>query len=260
MSTAASPWTRRVAAAFDRAAATYDGAAGVQRTLAGDLAQRILEAGPPAAPRVLEVGCGTGFLTAALLPRLRPAAWQATDIAPAMVAICADRFAGTAGFSARVMDGEAPDLPAGGVDLVCSALAGQWFADLPGSLRRLHALLAPGGLLMMTVLGPDTFAEWAAACRADGVSPARPAYPTAAEVRAMLGTDAWVEERRTVVPHAGVQAFLGDLKAIGAQTPAQGARPAPPGALRRVLRRLAAEDFAVTYHVLTLGWRKDPGP
>jgi malonyl-CoA O-methyltransferase len=36
-------------------------------------------------PRVLEIGCGTGFLSEALLARLPAASLTATDIAPAML-------------------------------------------------------------------------------------------------------------------------------------------------------------------------------
>lgn len=250
-------WTQRVAAAFDKAAATYDASARVQKALAGQLAQRVCDEDLPDAPRVLEVGCGTGALTEALLPRLKPAAWLATDIAPGMVAACAARMAGSPGFSARVMDGQHPDLAPGSVDLVVSALAGQWFADLPGALARLHDCLAPGGLIVLTILGPETFEEWLEACAAEGVPCRRPDYPTAEQARAWLGANAWVMEEWKAVPHSSAQAFLADLKAIGAHTPAPGAPAASPGALRRVLRRLEGEGFEATYHVLTLRWRKE---
>lgn len=253
----ASPWNRTVAAAFDRAASTYDAAARVQQALAGQLAQRICQEPLPASPRVLEVGCGTGFLTAALAPRLSPASWQATDIAPAMVDACAARMAGQPGVTTRVMDAEAPDVAPGSVDLVCSSLAGQWFSDLPGTLRRLHDCLAPGGLLALTILGPETFEEWRDACAAEGLPSRRPAYPTADTARSWLGDNAWVAEEWKSVPHPSARAFLADLKAIGAQTPAPDAPPAPPGALRRVLRRLEGDGFDVTYHILTLRWRKE---
>lgn len=249
-------WKQRVAKAFDAAAPTYDRAAKVQRILAGQLAQRILEAGIPDAPRVLEVGCGTGFLTQSLHPRLPGCSWLATDVAPAMVRACAQRFAGTKNFAARVMDAEAPDLEPGSFDLVCSSLAAQWFVDLPGTLQKLHGLLAPGGLLKLTLLGPETFEEWRDACVAEGITPATPDYPTPRDLRAMLGTDAWVREEWKTVPQESPRDFLRGLRDIGAQTPAPDRDPASPRDLRRVLGRLESEGFEVTYHVLTAAWRK----
>lgn len=106
-----SSWKQRVAAHFDAAARaeTYDAAARVQRLIAEDLAVRVSGLGLPHHPRVLEVGCGTGFLTAALVDRLPEPHITATDIAPAMVRATADLK--LPGVSAHVMDGENPDAP-----------------------------------------------------------------------------------------------------------------------------------------------------
>ncbi|MGC2855501.1 methyltransferase domain-containing protein [Novispirillum sp. DQ9] len=250
-------WKSRVAAAFGTAADDYDRIGRVQWAVAHELARRLALAPLPEAPRVLEVGCGTGFLTASLLPCLPGARWLATDIAPEMVWACERRFAGRLHFEARVMDGEAPDLPPASFDLVCSSMAAQWFADLPDALAELWALVRPGGFLAVSTLGADTFAEWRAACAACGVAPATPIYPDAATYAAWMGEGAEVAETRHQAESSSSFTFLQDLKALGAHVSRKGVAPTPPGTLRRVMRQAGMRGFAATYHVLH-GIRRKP--
>ena len=163
---------QEIARRFGAAAAAYDRSAAVQRLAADRLAQRILDAGLPRAPRVLEIGCGTGDLLAALEPKvgvgidlsprlvergvyleayLRPLAL--TDCSEAMLRDCRERFAARPAPLFAVMDAEAPSLRPG-FDLVCGALALQWFEQRAGTLRRLAGLLRPGGLLVLEVAHP----------------------------------------------------------------------------------------------------------
>ncbi|MDB5737659.1 MAG: hypothetical protein JWO65_1327 [Sphingomonas bacterium] len=225
-----------VARAFDRAV-DYDRHAGVQRQVAEALAVRIAEQKLPPRPRVLEIGCGTGFLGAALMPRLPGADWLMTDIAPAMIDRAAQRFAGIPGVRFALMDGEAPGV-AGPFDLICSSLAAQWFADLDGALTRLAALLAPGGLLAIATLAEGSFAEWRAAHDAAGVTSGTPDYPA---------LDDPIEP--IVVDHADAPAFLRALKAIGAGTPRTGHRPLSPPQLRAVMRHFETGGARVTYRI-----------
>lgn len=253
-----SSWKQRVAARFDVAAETYAAAARVQRMIAEDLAVRVAGLSLPEKPRVLEVGCGTGFLTAALVERLQDPHVTATDIAPSMVRACAALE--LPGVSTHVMDGEAPDAPAERFDLVCTSLAAQWFTDLPGSIAKLMRCVKPGGYLALATLGNDTFHEWRAAAKAAGVDPFDRGYPSAEGLAAMMGEGAGVEELSPVVSSASGHAFLRDLKAIGAHTRAEGQGPLSVGQLRRILRRLEDRDGQVysTYHVLFGIRRKAP--
>ena len=147
-----SPSRARIAQAFD-AAAAYDAYAVVQRQVAAWLAERIVAVAPPR-PRVLEVGCGTGFLTQAAWPRLDRPEWLMTDIAPEMLA---RGRAQMPDLCARVMDGERPDLAGEApFDLIVSSLAVQWFSDLEGGLQRLADALLP-----LVVLAIGLVAWWA---------------------------------------------------------------------------------------------------
>lgn len=258
---------RQIAVRFDRAAASYDAAARVQATTAGALADCIGGLDLPPFPRILEVGCGTGNLTAAMqgspmqgIPMqgiLGASQYLATDIAPGMIAACRRRQSGSVAFA--VMDAERPAIAADSMDLICANLAMQWFDDLPRALAGLGALLRPGGYLAFSTLGQETFCEWRAAHRELGLSAGVPRYPTLAELGAMRppGFEAVRADQCLMIEtHATAIAFLQSLKRIGADLSAQTAKPLSAGALRRVIRRIDAAAVKASYHVLTLILRR----
>lgn len=84
------------------------------------LAARLVEwLGVPEGARWLDVGCGTGGLTAAILAAAEPAEVVACDIAPDFVAYAARRFSGE---RVRVLRSDAGELPGGAFDVVASSL------------------------------------------------------------------------------------------------------------------------------------------
>jgi malonyl-CoA O-methyltransferase len=235
-----------IARAFDRAV-DYDRHAMLQSTVAERLADRIADLPLPPNPRLLEIGCGTGFLGAALLPRLPGADWLMTDLAEAMVARAARRFTDRPGVRFAVMDGAAPDTH-GPYDLICSSLAAQWFTDLPDALARQYALLAPGGHLVLATLAAGSFAEWRAAHAPEAAAAGTPDYPAAEALAAMLPGGEVVTET-ILVEHEDARAFVGTLKAIGAGTPRIGHRPLPPATLRAVMQHFDAAGARVSYTI-----------
>lgn len=240
----------RIAKRFADAAADYDAHSPVQREAARRLAARVKNLNLPAAPRVLEIGCGTGHLTRELLPALG-GTWFVSDIAPAMVTACRGQLGPVANYI--VMDGERPAVANGGFDLILASLATQWFADLPAALAALAPLLAPGGRIALATLGAGTFAEWRAAHEIAGVKAATPEYPDAAALQRAFpaGLKVEVAEEDFAAPLAEPLEFLRGLRRIGADTPAPGARPLAAGRLRQVLRALAAAGHAgMSYHLL----------
>ncbi len=104
--------------------------------------------------RVLEVGAGTGGLTAALLPVLPPERthYTFTDVSPVFFLRARQRFADYGFVDYRTFDLDADPgaqgFPDGGHDLVVAANALHTAADLTATARRLARLLAPGGLLL----------------------------------------------------------------------------------------------------------------
>ncbi len=241
----------RISHSFGRASATYNGASQLQTRAAQSLAARVLEYAWDQ-PSALEIGCGTGGLTRLLLPHL-PGNWIISDIAPAMLDAARAHFPiADAGF--RIMDGEAPDLPAASLDLIVSNLAAQWFEDLPNALERLAGCLAPKGRLLITTLGQASLTEWRDAVAATGYKAGTPAYPTA-QVLSDILPQAQVGSQTITMTHDDARAFLRSLKAIGATIPAKDYNPLPTAVMRQAMNLLGT-PCRVSYEILTLDWIK----
>lgn len=229
---------RAIARRFGAAVGAYDAHAHLQGRVAENLAAHLPARG---VRRVLEVGCGTGFLTGHLLDAYGAGEFLITDLAPEMVAECRKKLANRSQMRCRfaVMDGEAPDC-GGAFDLIATAMTLQWFADPLVGLARLQALLTPEGELFYATLGPESFGEWRAALAGEGLAEGVVAMP------ALPGV---FHEEREVVAYEEGKDFLGHMRAIGAGEPRPGYRPLPPGRLRRACRALEHDsDARVTWH------------
>ncbi len=246
---------QRIGAAFG-AAEGYDHAARVQARVAGRLAARIAALPLPAAPRVLEIGCGTGFLTEALIARGVGGEWLVSDLVPAMVARARARVGDGPGRQFAVLDGEHGPRPDDApFDLICSSLAFQWFDDPGRAAARLMDWLAPGGWLVFTTLAEGTFAEWRAANGAVGAQAGTPPFPSLAALRALF-PEAEVSGEIEVEQHVDAAEFLRGVKAIGAGTPAAGHRPLSPRSLTAAMRAFEAAGARASYEVATVMARK----
>lgn len=244
---------QRIAAAFGAAHRDYDSDAPLQRHAAAQLAARIAALPLPPAPRILEIGCGTGLLSAALA-RMRPdAGFLFTDLAPAMLESCRARLAGPVSASYLAMDGERPALAGGRFDLICASLAFQWFDDPPAAIRRLRGLLRPGGWLAYATLAAGTLEGWRQAHAACGLQAGTPDFPPEADLPGCL-------EAETVILPGDAASLVRQWRGIGATAPRPGHRPLQPGALRRVMRAFDAAGSPIGYRLAYAAWRRPPVP
>lgn len=247
----------RIGAAFG-AAQDYDAHARIQRIVAGRLADRIAALPLPAHPRVLEIGCGTGFLTRALRERGIGGEWLVTDIAPRMVERCAAVLGDVSGVRFAMLDGEYGKPDNGPFDLVCSSLAMQWFDDQARAVERMLGWLAPSGHCLFTTLVAGSFAQWRAAHEAEGLAAGTIDFLTREQVGAIvphaLANPATFETH--MEKHGNGMEFMRSLRSIGAHSARARHRPLGPGEMRRVLRRFEQGGAAVTYEVATCHYRK----
>ncbi|GAA1686403.1 class I SAM-dependent methyltransferase [Mycolicibacterium murale] len=100
--------------------------------------------------RIADIACGTGILTDRVERELRPDEVYGVDMSDGMLAQARRRSD-----RVRWMKGPAEKLPFadGFLDAVVTTSAFHFF-DQPAALREFHRVLAPGGLVAVTTIGP----------------------------------------------------------------------------------------------------------
>jgi malonyl-CoA O-methyltransferase len=164
--------TRSISDSFSRAAHIYDEFAEVQCYSANVCGQRILEALPllPPGP-ILEVGCGTGFLTQQLVYYAREREIIAADLSCEMLDACKLRMETEFGMLPNVsfeqvdvqnLDGRRK------FALIAASFSFQWFTDLPTTVEKLMSALLPGGIMVFCFPTRESFREWRTVCDKSG--------------------------------------------------------------------------------------------
>jgi ubiquinone/menaquinone biosynthesis C-methylase UbiE len=212
----------QVGRSFDRSAPDYDEILARNRTGA----ERLVSAMPPGDyARVLDVGCGTGFVTEALVARFGPRSVTGVDPSAGMLAVFREKLEGLGADVELIQAGvhEMP-VPDGAFDAVLSGMAFHWFPDKPAAIAAMARRLRPGGVLAVLASGRGTDEEFRRILEA-----VRPPVPAAwTEVFDRIHRDAhdleeymrraglepldvWEEHR---VRHATPEAFLARIGAV----------------------------------------------
>ncbi len=145
-----------IAAHFDRAAQSYDQAAIIQQEVGLRLLERLdLIKCDPAI--ILDLGCGTGFLTPTLAQRYPKARIIDLDLSEGMLGIAKKNKAS----QQHAVCGDAEYLPIKNrsVDFILSNCVFHWFCNPQNALAEIRRVLKPDGLLLFSTFGPDTLKE-----------------------------------------------------------------------------------------------------
>jgi|KBSSwiS6_1023812.scaffolds.fasta_scaffold19509_1 malonyl-CoA O-methyltransferase len=251
------PRKLRVANAFDRAN-DYERHADIQRIVAERLASRIIALDIDVTAPALEIGCGTGFLTKALLDRWSSLRLTVNDVAPSML----DRTRSLIGERNNVryllFDAERLTAAPASFGLIVSSLAFQWFDHPAGTANRLAHMLRPGGWLAFSTLDAGSFREWLDAQRGAGLPGLTRDYPEAdffAEIKEpfQVGIDRYT--LRQSYPN-GLE-FLRSLKAIGAATPWSRGASSGTRSLRKAIDLFERQGSTVTYEIAEIVIRRE---
>nr|MBP8008331.1 methyltransferase domain-containing protein [Thiopseudomonas sp.] len=148
---------QQVAAAFSRAAETYDSVADFQRAVGARLLSLLPESICPAhIQQWLDLGCGTGYFCEHLQQRFASARGTGLDLAQGMLAFARTRCPDLSYICA---DAEQLPLQDNSQDLVFSSLALQWCTDFSKVLHEAHRVLKPGGVLLFSSLADGSLIE-----------------------------------------------------------------------------------------------------
>lgn len=173
-----------IAARFSAAARTYHELAAVQTQAARRLMELMRNGQAPA--RILEIGCGTGVLTALLARNFPSAHIDAVDISPAMI-FEARRNLANHNMIKWIIADVRDFSPSAQYALITSSCALHWITPLNAVLEKLGSMLSPGGRLAIALMTRGTLAELQA-CR-DRIAPHKPPraiLPVEADVRNAL--------------------------------------------------------------------------
>ncbi len=143
---------------FNRCAQVYDQYAVVQKRMAYRLIET-LNNKIKDPKNILEIGCGTGFMTRLLYDHYSSAQITTIDIAEKMVQQAQERL----GSPSRIIwlhgDVEEMVLETQAYDLIVSNATVHWFSDIRDTLKKLESSLRPGGFMAHTTFGKDTLIE-----------------------------------------------------------------------------------------------------
>lgn len=144
----------KIRKSFSETADQYDILASLQREIGRELILKLTKI--PKVDAVLDVGCGTGYLTGKAKFFFPDARIVGMDFAQGMLDIAQEKHGGVEWVLADAQELPFPD---GTFDLVVSNLAYQWVGDLDKAFTHAHRVLAPGGTFAATLFGFHTCDE-----------------------------------------------------------------------------------------------------
>lgn len=213
--------------AFSKAADRYEQAAALQQEVESRLLDRLdLVRLQPS--RMLDLGCGTGRGSQALLMRYPKAGLVSLDLASAMLSHTRKRGRWLRRPACVCADAEHLPFSEQSFDLVYSSLMLQWCGDIDAVFRGVQRVLKPGGLFMFTTFGPDTLHElrnsWAAVDGYTHVNAFMDMHDMGdALMRCGFAAPVMDVEQLTVT-YKDVRQLMRDLKQIGAHNITRGRR------------------------------------
>lgn len=274
----------RVRQSFAAASATYDGVAVLQRTVGKALLGTI---DPESlSGTLLDLGCGTGFLTSELLEghvgyasralslgRCLENGTQcvpyrtiiALDIALPMLQVTRTKLAGTHNVSYLCADAEQLPLAEHIVDGVFSNLALQWSISLDAVFTDIKRVLKPSGRLVFSTFGTKTLQELKAAwAEVDDYEHVNEFYSEQHLVHFLQQagySDIKVETKLYSSSYGSVLALMKELKHIGAHNVNEGRNKnmTTKTALQRMItayeRHRTGESITATFEVIMISAR-----
>lgn len=223
---------------FDKAAATYEGAADVQRHIAARLAEFF----PPLPQNatVWEVGCGTGLCSQHLIEKYNKNTLHLTDPSANMLAAAQQALPQNDHVFFSQTDALTP--PANTkLDLIVACMSLHWTDNPFSTIAFLKQHLTPDGHLLYAAPGPENFKEWAAALK-------RLNLP---DGRRFLEEENKVYEEKIEIDYNNLKIFFKLLNEMGGSTPATGHPPLSSKQFKQALADTQTHTGGIiTWHTL----------
>lgn len=235
-------WTTPdVQSAFNKAQPTYDSTATVQHFVASQLVEYL-----PNLPftSIIDLGCGTGFITDALLVKHPDSHFHLIDLSDRMIAGCHEKYKHNESITFAIANMDEYNYPS--ADLIISNLAVQWSKDLRALLSNLTNKTPT---VAFTTLTQGTFQEWADLLDQNGItSPLLPmmSVQELTQICKNLNPDSQIYLQDYKITFPNISDFIQYLRELGA-TVGNGIQEK---AKFKALIQHHKEPITVTYKVL----------
>ena len=252
-----------MADSFSDSAQNYHQQAEIQKKVAEGLIASIRpwKAIIPTGP-ILEVGCGTGFLSKLLVTEFEGSEIHVTDISKSMVEFAKQQIGNSDALEFFELNVNQIKNPEPKFSLIASNFVAQWFDDTAIGLEHLTKMLKPGGLLLTAFPGNQSFTEWFDCCLELGLPYTGNPLPDVEEVIVKLSlhpVQIDYYENNIYQSFSSSLDFFKHIKWIGAGTSKSGKR-----LTIKELKRLtdfwdkkANNEIRVKWHVVYLAAKKD---
>ena len=212
-----------IAARFGRATEAYHAFATVQKQSAKQLislaqSSKTLPEGP-----ILEIGCGTGFVTQELVRSFPHRSIEVTDLSSEMLQFCREHLQispqQASLLSFHLLDGEVSNCNAQKYALIAGGFVLQWFRHPEKSILNLLDQLLPDGQLLLSFPTCHSFSEWRQVCQLLNLPFTANALPDAQALMQRIAQNnlqVTIKEASFYTVHNDAAQFFRELKAIGA--------------------------------------------
>ncbi|WP_415880578.1 malonyl-ACP O-methyltransferase BioC [Methylomonas sp. TEB] len=249
----------KIRRSFAAAAGSYDSAAMLQRQVGLALLQKYPLRSAPG--WVLDIGCGTGFLTRCLPLDGLNQSCLALDIALPMLQ-ASRRNNGAVSVEYVCADAEKLPFADNSLQQVYSNLAVQWCQDLPAVFADVRRLLRQDGQLVFSTFGPETLKELKAAWTGvDDFVHVNDFY-SAGQIGGFLRAAGFgrvdVDTVMYRLSYPTVLALMHELKDLGAHnvSDARNRRPTTRSQLQRMIRRyensMVGGEVVASYEIIVV--------
>lgn len=263
LATQANDLKDEIAASFGKAAPYYDNHAEVQQEVANRLIaslqpwRDIIPAGP-----IIELGCGTGFVTRGIAELYPNREIQVTDLSQEMLDYCSKKFSDQENLVFKQQDAEEPPFDEPHYAMTVSGFTAQWFKDPAQTFAQWLEATKPGGLLLASFPGNESFPEWRNHCKALGLPFTGNNLPDVEEMVIKMSVGpAQVDyyEDTITQTYDSARDFFRELKNLGAGTQQQG-RSLTPKELSLLINHWdnsTEGKVKVSYHAVFLAVKRD---
>ncbi|OGV59514.1 MAG: hypothetical protein A2X45_21380 [Lentisphaerae bacterium GWF2_50_93] len=229
---------KKISDNFSRGTAAYDRMASCQKHVAEKLSAMIFKQvqAPGAGVKILELGCGTGFLTEKLMEKFPACEFTITDLSGKMLSRCVEK---TSAIAVRKKEFILCDfdksIPDGGFDMVVSSMAFQWSSGLERLVSSIYSRLNPDGRIFFSMLIEPTFATLRETFLELKIPYPGPQFNSDSQVRGIFSAFSGKHFHAETFKerYKDTASFLRHLNSIGAGNPT--CRGVLPGRLRNII-------------------------